>query len=92
MDYIIEINAWNLGHDEADELVDAICDVLVERGLGCDNTVPEGEVRSIVALKPQGVSGIDAGSMRKARRVLRNFVQGARLVAIPGTDYRKVRS
>lgn len=92
MDYTIEINAWNLGHDEADELIDAICDVLAERGLGCDDSDPEGEVRSIVALKPRGVTGIDAGDRRKARKVLRDLTRGARLVAIPGTDYRKARS
>lgn len=92
MDYVIEIDVWNLGFDEADELIDAICDTLVERGLGTDPEKTDSDVRSIVALKPYGVTRLDASSPTKARRVLKRFASGARLVAIPGTEYRKTRA
>lgn len=89
MDYTIEINVWNLGFDEADELIDAICDTLDERGLGSGDS---DEVRSIVALKPRGMKALDASSRDKSMTVLGRLARGARLIAIPGTDYRKARA
>ena len=89
MDYTIEINVWNLGFDEADELVDAICSALDERGLGAGDSE---EVRSIVALKPRGMVALDSSTRDKSFRVLGRLTRGARLIAIPGTEFRKVRS
>lgn len=92
MDYIIEIDVWNLGYDEADELMDAIGDVLVSRGLGTDPDNEDSDVRSIVALKPQGTERMDASTSAGAKRVLRRFARDARLVMIPGTNFKRSRS
>lgn len=88
MDYIIEIAAWHVGFDEADELVEELVRVLEERKLGIEEGSEE-QVRSFVVLKPQGSERLDVSSPPKLRRVLSRLTRGARLVAIPGTDYRK---
>lgn len=89
MDYIIEITAWHLGFDEADELVDAICELLEERGYGTDPVAEDANVKAVVALKGMGTNRLDASSSEKAQRVITRAARGARLVAIPGTEFRK---
>ena len=88
MDYTIEIAVWNLGYDEADELIEGLAEVLVERGLGGSEEEDE-QVRSIIALRPMGMENLDVSSKARLRRMLTRFTRGARLLVIPGTDYRR---
>lgn len=88
MDYTIEIAIWNLGFDEADELVDAIAELLVERGLGAEREQgDEGDIRSIVVLRPQGMERLDVSKQPNLRRFLTRFTRGARRITLPGADY-----
>lgn len=82
MDYLIEVRAWALGFDEAEELTEAIGELLCARRLGLVWDGGDESIRAMVSLKPQG-SMMDAGEPVKAERVIREAAQGAQLIVVP---------
>jgi hypothetical protein len=82
VDYLIEIRAWSLGYDEAEELAAAFADVCVERGLGLRENDDDEEIRSLVSLKPQS-GRLDSGVPEKAQQVIRHASRGAQLLIVP---------
>lgn len=87
MDYRIEIDVWNLGYDEADELVAALSDFLVERGLGVALRADgkDEEVRSLVILRALGL--VDVSTKKRLKKVMGPRIEGARRVTIPGANF-----
>lgn len=86
MDYLIEIRAWCLGYDEAEELAALVADLCAERGLAISSGDGSEEVRAMISLKPQG--GMLDASDGRAGRVIGRAAKGAQLLIVPSLEGR----